>query len=100
MPRRPLLVTLENVMRKIEKQMIEAIKAKKTWSMDNTKVEYQCELDEPMHARMEQAKVYLFGNHIGTYLYRDTAFYVNFKTLRNWPTRTTKSRLRALGASV
>ena len=97
----PLLVTsLEYVMRKIEKLMCEAIGKRTSWGMDNTRVEYQCELNEPMHARMEQAKVYLWGNHIGTYSYDNVTFYVNFETLRKWPTRTTKSRLRALGASV
>lgn len=85
-------------MRKIEQQMCAAIAKRKTWANGNTRVEYEGELDEPTHARMEQAKVYLWGNHIGTFLYRDVKFYVNRETLAKWPTRTTKSRLRALGA--
>lgn len=85
-------------MRKIEQQMCAAIAKRKTWSNGNTRVEYEGELNESTHARMEQAKVYLWGNHIGTFLYRDVKFYVNRETLAKWPTRTTKSRLRALGA--
>jgi len=87
-------------MRKIEQLMCKAIGNKQTWELDNTRVVYECELDETMHSRMEQAKVFLHNNHIGTFLYRDVQFHVNVETLRRWPTRTTKSRLRALGASV
>ena len=87
-------------MRKIEKLMCDAIGKKQSFNLDNTRVEYECELNDTLHARMEQAKVYLCDNHIGTFLYRDVKFYVNHKTLAQWPTRTTKSRLRALGASV
>ena len=85
-------------MRKIEQQMCEAIAKRKSWSSGNTRVEYEDELDGPTHARMEQAKVYLWGNHIGTFLYRDVKFYKNNETFIKLPTRTTKSRLRALGA--
>lgn len=87
-------------MRKIEKDMCLAIGQKRNWKHANTAVVYECELNEPLHARMEQAKVFLHGNHIGTYLYRDVKFFVNKETLARWPTRTTKSRLRALGATV
>jgi hypothetical protein len=87
-------------MRKIEKQMLAAIEAKKTWKLDNTSVVYECELDTTTHARMEQAKVFLYGNHIATYLYREGKAEANAMTLYHWPTPTTKSRLRALGISV
>jgi hypothetical protein len=87
-------------MRKIEQEMCKAIGQKRSWKNSNTEVEYECELDEPTHARMEQAKVYLWGNHIGTFLYRDLKFHVNRATLARWPTRTTKSRIRALGGLV
>jgi hypothetical protein len=87
-------------MRKIEQLMVKAVTSKVSWSLANTSVEYQCELNDSLHARMEQAKVYLHGNHIGTFLYRDVKFHINCETLARWPTRTTKSRLRALGATV
>jgi len=87
-------------MRKIEKDTIAAVKNKRNFHMSNMRVEYLCELDEPLHARMEQAKVYLFNKHIGTYLYRDNEFHVNRATLQAYPTATTKSRLRAFGVDV
>jgi len=92
MPRLPLLVTLENVMRKIEQQMIQAIKAKKTWSHNNTAVIYDKVIDVSF--------VFLHGNQIGYHNHDDGLFFPNYKTLQEWPTRTTKSRLRALGVSV
>ena len=88
------------MMRKIESDMCKAIGQRKNWQSGNTRVEYECELNEPMHARIEQAKVFLHGNHIGTYAYSKMEFYVNHSTLAKWPTPTTKSRLRALGANV
>jgi hypothetical protein len=81
-------------MRKIEKQMCEAIGNKQSFSLDNTRVEYFND------ANGETAEVYLFNNHIGTYVYKQVKFYVNGTTLAKWPTATTKSRLRALGAKV
>jgi hypothetical protein len=87
-------------MRKIEQKMCLAIGQKRSWKEANTEVVYETELNETMHARMEQAKVYLWGNHIGTFLYSDLKFHVNRATLARWPTRTTKSRIRALGGLV
>ena len=87
---------LENMMRKIEKQMIDAIRNKTTWSKDNTRVEYQPEMSTPTRACIEYAKVYLFNNHIGTYVYSYKRFDRNWTTFKLWPTRTTKSRLNAL----
>ena len=81
-------------MRKIEQQMCKAIGNKQSFSSDNTRVEYHND------SNGETAEVYLFNNHIGTYVYKQVKFYVNGTTLAKWPTRTTKSRLRALGASV
>ena len=89
-----------NVMRKIEQDMVRAIENKKDMHMNNTRVVYQEELETTMRACMEYAKVFLHGNHIGTYLYRDKKFHVNRATLLAYPTRTTMSRLRALGVSV
>lgn len=79
-------------MRKIEQQMCKAIGNKQSWSLANTRVEYHN--DE----QGETAEVYLHNNHIGTYVYKQVKFYVNGSTFAKWPTRTTKSRLRALGA--
>ena len=85
-------------MRKIEQQMIEAIKAKKTWGHNNTAVIY----DEVINVSF----VFLHGNQIGHYDHDNMhgagegLFFPNYKTLQEWPTRTTKSRLRALGVSV
>lgn len=87
-------------MRKIEQQIWNAIKAKKSMNMGNTRVEYLPELNEPMHARIEYAKVYLHGNHIASYTYSHDRVDYNPMTLAQWPTRTTKSRLRALGVHV
>lgn len=83
-------------MRKIEREMNQAVRAFQNvqnwetlrWSKDNTKVVRQPDgfID-----------VYLHGNHIaqiGNYLL------VNINTLRRWPSRTTRSRLRALGANL
>lgn len=87
-------------MRKIEKAMIEAIKCKKSKTIDNTAIEYLTALDTPTHARIEYAKIYLHGNHIASYAYELDRFDYNPVTLASWPTRTTKSRLRALGFDV
>lgn len=87
-------------MRKIEQNMIAAIKNRKAWAGGNTSVVYLSELDEPLHARIEHAKVYLHGNHIATYNYKADVFCANPSTLAKYPTPTTKSRLRALGINV
>lgn len=96
-------------MRVIEKKMLEAIKAKKDWMLDNTAVNYISaqESGNPYGSRSE---VFLHGNHIATYWHGDTAkgidttgagnAEVNVRTLQRWPSPTTKSRLRALGVSV
>lgn len=87
-------------MRTIEKQIWQAIHAKKSFKSGNSRVEYLCELNEPMHSRIEYSKVYLHGHHIASYDYaRDRVDY-NPVTLAQWPSCTTKSRLRALGVNV
>ncbi len=88
------------IMRFIEKKMLEAIKAKKDWHMDNTSVEYLPELNTTMHARIEYAKIFLFGHHIASYDYATGVATANPVTLKHYPTATTKSRLRALGVNV
>lgn len=87
-------------MRKIESQILAAIKAKRSICLGNTSVEYLPELNEPTHARIEYAKIYLHGNHIASYTYSHDKFDYNPTTLAQWPTPTTKSRLRALGINV
>ena len=87
-------------MRKIEKAMCLAIGQKKSWKEANTEVVYQPEISTDEQASPDYAQVYLHGNHIGTFIYSLSCFHVNMATLTQWPTRTTKSRLRALGAKV
>jgi hypothetical protein len=87
-------------MRNIEKQIWQAIHAKKSFKSVNTYVEYLPELNEPMHSRIEYSKVYLHGHHIASYAYELARVDYNLMTLAQWPTRTTKSRLRALGVNV
>lgn len=78
-------------MRKIEKQMIEAIRDGKAWQSGNTMV---------VPTSADNVAVYLHGNHIAD-VHRPAMFsLINKETLRRWNTPTTKSRLRALGADV
>lgn len=71
-------------MRIIEKQMINAISNCSFWKCSNTIVH-------------PNGDVYLHGNHIAN---AKNGLVVNVYTLSKWPTPTTKSRLRALGANV
>lgn len=87
-------------MRKIEQEMIQAIHNKRDkWINNNTSVFYisAIESGNPNGARSE---VFLHGNHIADYWHESGALEVNERTLAQWPTPTTKSRLRALGAHV
>ena len=84
-------------MRLIEKEMLEAIKHGRDWAKDNTRVE--------VHSgyRSYVVDVYLHGNHIAEIICRmgcDDVVKPNIETLREYPTRTTMSRLRALGVDV
>jgi anaerobic glycerol-3-phosphate dehydrogenase len=77
-------------MRKIEKQMNEAISDWVShWSKDNTTI----------HNNGKSANVYLHGNHIAEITLEDKVI-VNLETLRDYPTNTTRSRLRALGVKL
>lgn len=71
-------------MRKIEQDMCVAIEDFRNWRKANTEVQQG----------PEGMDVYLHGNHIGSI--DATGLVVNERTLERWPTRTTKSRLRAL----
>ena len=85
-------------MRLIEKEMNAAIKGGRDWSKDNTRVEAH-----KGAYRSYAVDVYLHGHHIAEVLCRmgcDDRVHVNRDTLRQWPTRTTMSRLRALGVDV
>jgi len=82
-------------MRKIEQQMMDAIANGECWSKDNTAVVY--------NDLTGLIKVYLHGHHIATRRVMETGgrvWSINYDTLREWPTRTTMSRLRALGFDV
>lgn len=76
-------------MRKIEEQMVRAAHTLRDWRSGNTKVKINGAL----------AHVYLHGHHIATVGSPD-GVEVNVDTLREWPTPTTKSRLKALGVDV
>ncbi len=78
-------------MRQIETDMLEAIKHGRDWKKDNTKVS---------QARSTGGcDVFLHGHHIAS-VQSNGLTLVMVNTLRNWPTRTTMSRLRALGVDV
>ena len=72
-------------MKKIEEQMVEAVKNRQNWEKSNTKVE----------VAFGNVYVYLFGNLI--------AWGKSHKTLKfstcGWHTPTTRNRLNALGAN-
>lgn len=78
-------------MRLIEKQMCRAIAAGHAWRGSNTSVR---PIDDVNMA------VYLHGHEIAVVNSRTGFVMVNRHTLRAWPTPTTKSRLRALGANI
>jgi hypothetical protein len=77
-------------MRKIEKQMLDAIINRKSWQSGNTTVSPRND---------SSMSVYLHGNHIAD-VWALGFISVNQDTLKQWSTPTTKSRLRALGANV
>ena len=84
-------------MRVIEKEMNAAINGGRDWSKDNTRVVVEADY------RSYFADVYLHGHHIAEVFCAmgcDDHVHVNRDTLRQWPTRTTMSRLRALGVDV
>jgi hypothetical protein len=85
-------------MRLIEREMREAIRHGRDWKKDNTQVVVDAGY------RTYFVDVFLHGNHIAEVLCRmgipEDRVHVNQTTLKNWPTRTTMSRLRALGVDV
>lgn len=79
-------------MRKIESAMLEAIKAKRDWVKDNTSVHY--------NDTTNSSVVRLHGNLIAFYCHDLNEYRYSYEMLSRYPTVTTKSRLRAMGASV
>lgn len=79
-------------MRAIEKAVIQAINAKKNLQKDNTIVIY--------YPDTNTSGIFLHGNHLGTFMHISGSFRPDIETLKQWPTPTTKSRLRALGVNV
>ena len=79
-------------MRKIEKQMNAAVANKKDFSFANTSVRYAPEVNS--------SAIYLHGHHIATVVHYDGGVVPNIDTFRDWPTSTTRSRLRALGVNA
>ncbi len=83
-------------MRVIEKQMLNAIINCKNFTSGNTAVK----VISSHPASSKTIEVLLHGNSIALISGADNFLTVNTKTLQQWPTPTTKSRLRALGANV
>ena len=77
-------------MRVIEKQMLSAIMNMTDFNMGNTIIKHH----------KGTAAIYLNNNHIADFYNHSNKLIVDICTLRNWPTNTTKSRLRALGVNV
>ena len=83
-------------MRKIEEQMLEAIRHKENWSHANTAVSIFSK-GKITH----EACVLLHGHIIAVVNYlNDNSVHINLETLADYPTRTTMSRLRALSCDV
>ena len=76
------ITTQENQMRKIERQMNQAIRSGKNFSSSNTAVR---------HGFDNEADVYLHGNHIATV--KSNSIIIKDG---GWQSNTTKSRLNAL----
>ena len=78
-------------MRLIERQMNIAIHSGNDWSRNNTSV---------VHYGCSCVCIYLNGHNIANYNRKNDTLQINLDTLAQWPTVTTKSRLRALGVNV
>lgn len=77
-------------MRKIEREMLAAAHALRPFKKGNTAVSVDG----------IAARVYLHGNHIADVTGHGSFTFVDCQTFRRWPTRTTASRLRALGVNA
>lgn len=74
-------------MRKIEQEMVKAVKDRRSWKSGNTEVAVKYD---------GMVQVYLHGNLIAN-IPTHTMPLVHNSNWQTWPTRTTASRLRALG---
>lgn len=83
-------------MRKIEQEMMAALKQRKPFNKDNTFIVG----DDSSGCPFDYSWVFLHGNNLGYWRHSDGQFEVNRDTLKQWPTVTTKSRLRALGVNL
>ena len=80
-------------MRKIEENMRNAVKVRENWQQDNTAVRF-------VESQVIGAgRVELHGNPIAIIM-DDGSLRLNTSVVRQWPTKTTASRLRALGFPV
>jgi hypothetical protein len=80
-------------MRKIEIEMLQAIKTGKNWHYDNTMIDVY----------NDTTRVYLHGNLIAEGQlgkWNQGKLTINWPIVDKWPTNTTCSRLRALGFRV
>ena len=83
-------------MRKIERQMVQAVEDSRAWAAGNTSVSRDA--DNP-----NMMVVSLHGNHIASIEIADGRIlgrWINLRTLAEYPTLTTISRLRAMGFRV
>ena len=90
-------------MRKIESEMVFNVMMGRNWSQANTRVQRFAYSRASLTSG--GCDVYLHGHHIATVWNACDGrerwdVVVNKDTLRAWPTRTTMSRLRALGVDV
>ena len=78
----PFITSFINNMRKIEREMIQAIIDQRDWKKANMRVEREC----------LSSRVYLHDNHIATHWDNGLLFITD----AGWKTNTTKSRLNSL----
>ena len=85
-------------MRKIEQQMVNAVNNRRPWSGGNTQVSWDVNDSESRAV----GQVHLYGHLIAWLEQHDGNIVVvpQESTFRNWPTRTTRSRLVALGVNA
>ena len=82
-------------MRKIEKEMCNAVKAQRNFCVSNTQV-----ICSRANNGGTKVKVYLHGNLIYEEYENLDGAYERYFTLAGWDTPTTRNRLRALGVGV
>ena len=87
----PFITSFINNMRKIEREMIQAIIDRRCFSKANTRVVLHAG-DPSKGEDRKNMRVYLHGNWIAEYT-QDGRLYINHQ---GWKTVTTKSRLNAL----